>query len=178
MLGFKASRHCHWRGSEVTTFLNPWYNDIVWYLIYFDILWNIYVYRERYIWYCTWSLIWLASPPWNGCQIHIRTYFGSDVPRPRRHDYCQELLHSWPWSEKTLGDALSWVPGVKPLDMASPPNETMVFCWEFPHSIGTMQLGCFILGWCDYVIYDYKCWFLRHGMIPTWWPAGFFKHVS
>lgn len=32
---------------------------------------------------------------------------------PRRHDYCQELLHSWPWSEKTLGDALSWVPGVK-----------------------------------------------------------------
>eukprot|EP00435_Cladocopium_sp_Y103_P042759 s477_g11.t2 len=32
---------------------------------------------------------------------------------PRRRDYCQELLHSWPWSEKILGDALTWVPGVK-----------------------------------------------------------------
>ena len=127
-----------------------------------------------------------ASPTtWNGCLIHIPTYFGSDVPRPRRHDYCQELLHSWPWSEKTLGDALSWVPGVKPLDMARaefknirdvlentheglvvwgwwvqnphhiwvyypfprkfkhPLNETIVFCWEFPHSIGTMQFEVF-----------------------------------
>ncbi|CAL1168503.1 unnamed protein product [Cladocopium goreaui] len=52
---------------------------------------------------------------------------------PRRHDYCQELLHSWPWSEKTLGDALSWVPGVKPLDMAE---------WEgsaTPGPLGTSQ---------------------------------------
>ena len=183
MLGFKASRHCHWRGSKSTTFLNPWYNDIkydIWYILI------SYEWERDMILYMIINMATGASPTtWNGCLIHIPTYFGSDVPRPRRHDYCQELLHSWPWSEKTLGDALSWVPGVKPLDMARaefknirdvlentheglvvwgwwvqnphhiwvyypfprkfnhPLNETIVFCWEFPHSIGTMQFGVF-----------------------------------
>ena len=174
-----------------------------------------------------------ASPTtWNGCLIHIPTYFGSDVPRPRRHDYCQELLHSWPWSEKTLGDALSWVPGVKPLDMARaefknirdvlentheglvvwgwwvqnphhiwvyypfprkfkhPLNETIVFCWEIPHSIGTiygvfnirvMGLCVYIYKWyhyCFYIVFFYRYYFIYSNHLEAeadqfFWPPNF-----